>query len=70
MNQTEVKAALAAQEEHIKRERSCMGVVGLAHGFRRFGNPSNPKVVWSQCIVCNLTETNDDYEIKMQSNLI
>ena len=69
MNQDEVKAAITEQEEHIKRQSSCNGVVGQAHHFRPYGKrdktePRNRVSLWSQCTICGVTETARDYESK------
>lgn len=54
-------AAIAEQEEHIKRVTSCGGVVGVAHSFRTHGTPATPLLTWEQCIACGVTETSEDY---------
>lgn len=59
-----VPAALAAQEEHIKRSSSCRGQVGHSHAFRKHGRPGRPPEAWSECIVCGVTETAADYRAK------
>jgi hypothetical protein len=61
-----VKEAIASQEEHIKRQKSCQSVIGKAHSFRPHGNPKS-KSAWSECIVCGVTETVDDYATKTQA---
>lgn len=61
MNDIEVAAALAAQEEHIKRTLSCGGVVGRAHRYRPHGDPET-KAQFSACLGCGVTETAADYE--------
>lgn len=68
MNQDELKQAIAAQEEYIKREQSCRGEVGRAHAFRPFGKPTHRSHMWSQCIACDVTETGGDYEIKRKAS--
>lgn len=40
MSETEIKAAIAEQEDHIKRESSCKGQVGLPHAWRDFKGPA------------------------------
>lgn len=62
MDQDELRAAIAAQEEHIKRSTSCSGTVGRAHDFRPHGSPP---ATWSACVVCGLTETPQDYQVKI-----
>lgn len=69
MNQIEIEAAIAEQEEHVKRSRSCNGEIGRAHAFRPFGR-SGPtirasRMTWSACIVCGVTETSEDYARKI-----
>lgn len=56
-----VGAAIAEQEEHIKRVSSCSGVVGRSHAFRPHGVPARPEVVVSRCVVCEVTATTGDY---------
>lgn len=63
MSEDEVKAAIASQEEHIKRVSSCGGVVGKAHRFQYRG-PSD-RIPWRQCVHCDVTETKEDYELKL-----
>lgn len=64
MSQDEIKAAIASQEEYIKRSQSCGGVVGKAHRFQYRG-PAG-RIPWRECVGCGVTETKDDYERKMQ----
>lgn len=64
--QDEIKAAVAAHEEYIKRQRPCQGVIGVAHRYRPFGRPSGDGTIkdaatWSACIVCGVTETVWDF---------
>lgn len=64
MNQTDIVVALAAQEEHIRRSRSCGEVVGKSHAFRAHGNPLT-KAAFSACVVCGVTETAADWAIQI-----
>lgn len=66
MNQDEIKAAIAEQEEYLKRNKSCMGVVGRAHRFAPHATPSldgtlHGDALVSRCIACGVTETAQDY---------
>lgn len=68
--ETWVPAAIAAQEEHIKRWRSCMDTLGRAHTYRDFGVPSADGTIagaamYRACIVCGVTETREDYHIRL-----
>ncbi len=65
MNESEVKAAIASQEEYLKRERSCSGVLGKSHSWRRYGNPATRKP-YEACVVCDVTRTADDYAVKIE----
>lgn len=65
---TWIAEALAAQEEHIKRSRSCMGRVGRPHVFRDFGRPASagaPASRWRECAACGVTEASNDYAVKV-----
>lgn len=64
MEQQDVASAVAAQEEHIRRWKSCREIVGQAHIFRRFGRPIHPDATWSECVTCGVTETAEDYKVK------
>lgn len=74
MSQDEIKAALAEQEEHVKRSTSCQGVIGKSHAFRPHGTPvsreqyaaGRRRRLYSACVVCGVTETPRDYEAKQQ----
>jgi hypothetical protein len=66
-----VREAIAEQEEHLKRIRSCGGILGRSHAFRPHGRPgpdgSIPMVdVISRCIACGVTETPQDYRATAQ----
>ena len=56
-----VQAAIAEQEEHIKRVSSCMGTLGRSHAFRPHGRPGTAGVVM-RCVVCGVTGSREDYE--------
>jgi hypothetical protein len=59
-----VEAALRSQEEHIKRSRSCRGVVGASHGWSDFRNPRTGQD-FQACIVCDVTRSLEDYEERL-----
>lgn len=55
-----VAEAVAAQEEYLKRVRSCCGELGAGHAFRRFGRPGRQRAV-VRCVVCGVTQTREDF---------
>lgn len=57
-----VAEAIAEQEEHIRRVTSCSGQVGRSHAFRPHGDPADPRLVVSRCVVCGVTATRDDWQ--------
>ena len=59
-NQDEIKAALAEQEEHIRRSTSCRGAVGAPHDWTRrtVGGAD-----YTACGQCGVTRTHADYRI-------
>lgn len=59
MNQDEIKAAVAAQEEYIKRTSSCRGQVGLPHRWHTL--PAG----YQECKACGVTRTQEDYEQRL-----
>ncbi|MCA1841579.1 MAG: hypothetical protein LC792_00040 [Actinobacteria bacterium] len=60
MNQTEIKEAIAEQEEYVKRFRSCQQTMGQSH---RYDTPAGK--TWSRCTVCGVSETGQDYLRKL-----
>lgn len=67
-----VPEAIAQQEEYLKRRRGCNGVSLVSHAFRDFGKPGPDGTIanalmWRACIVCGVTETNEDYETKLKA---
>lgn len=54
-----VEDAISSQEEHIKRSKSCLGQLGLAHRFVEH-------VSWSECERCGVTESKTDYDRKLE----
>ena len=63
-------AAIAAQEEHLKRQRFCEGRQYVSHKFETFRPKGEATSVardsmWSACIVCGVTETPEDYQRKL-----
>ena len=63
MSEFEVPAAIAEQEEYIKRQKSCGEVLGKSHRFAPAaqGWPGS----WTECMVCGVTETPEDYARKL-----
>ena len=66
-----VAEAIASQEEHIRRVRSCTGInnshadasPGLSHSWDTFATaPGGPK--YQACWRCRVTRTREDYAIK------
>lgn len=71
MNQTEIKEAIAEQEEYLKRRRSCMDVLGRAHRFEAHGTPGpdgtiRANAMVSRCITCGVTETAEGYRASLE----
>lgn len=65
--ETWVREAIAQQEEHLKRSRSCTEILGRAHTYRDFGQPDPDGTIafthtWRECLVCGVTETDTDYQ--------
>lgn len=58
MSETEIAAAIAEQEEYIKRRRTCNDRPYTNHVFA-------PDRTWSACIHCGVTETAEDYHRKL-----
>lgn len=65
MNEAEVRAAIAQQEEHIKRNTSCNGVYLQSHSWDWFS--PKPGVRIEQCFRCKVTRTDEDYQKKIAS---
>lgn len=71
--ETWVREAVDQQEEYLKRIRPCGGGTGILsrdggtpHAFRTFGKKSadgtiHHSTTYQACIVCGVTETDDDY---------
>lgn len=71
MSEQEIKAAIAEQEEYLRRQRSCQGRLYAPHTFGSFRSQGQPGSVaasdiWSACIICGVTETPEDYRTKMR----
>jgi hypothetical protein len=66
MSEKEVAEAIASQEEHIKRTKSCQGVIGQAHHFRTFGGPTSANPTWQECFICHVTKSALDYQRKLR----
>jgi hypothetical protein len=57
MNQTEIKAAVLQQEDHLKLTRSCNDRIGTAHAFRDFDAPQEyTGENFRRCVVCGVPE--------------
>lgn len=54
--------AIQEQEEHIKRQASCDGHLGLAHQWDTFAD--TPGRFYQACWRCRVTKTAEDYRIK------
>lgn len=57
-----VREAIEAQEEHIKRSRSCRGQVGRTHRFTAADT-------WEACTNCGVTRTPADYDAMVRARL-
>ena len=63
-----IGAAIAQQEEHLRRIQSCTGgdypnaTVGMAHSWEAFS--LRPGVTIQQCWRCKVTKTDEDYQRK------
>lgn len=63
MNETEAAAAVAEQEDYLKRVRSCGGQLGMPHSWDTFSaGPGRSK--YRACWRCRATETRADYRAK------
>lgn len=66
--ETWVREAIAEQEEHIKRWRSCMDTLGRSHTYHTVTSPApsgraqEGEVTYRACAGCGVTETRDDYQ--------
>lgn len=73
MSQDEIKAAIAEQEEYLKRMRSCRGQLGLPHRFASFdvkgqrSEADDRPGAWRECIACGATQTDEDYHLMLTS---
>jgi hypothetical protein len=63
MNEREIAEAIAEQEEHIKRQTSCGGVIGRSHRWDRFA--AKPGMYYEACWRCRVTRTSEDHRIKL-----
>lgn len=71
MSEAETCAAIAAQEEHIKRVSACAELAG-PHAFRNFGRRRKDAGgtilgtdTWRECLGCGVTETPEDHTSKL-----
>lgn len=55
MNEDWVREAIASQEEHIKRSRSCRERIGEMHRYRTFGDMATGET-YQACVVCGVPE--------------
>lgn len=65
-----VPEAIAQQEEHVKRSKSCTGIngshpgVGLSHSWDLYSTaPGGPK--YEACWRCRVTKTDADYQTRL-----
>lgn len=74
--ETWVREAIAEQEAHIKRWRSCMDTLGRPHSYRDMTASPNPaapdedpipSVTYRACATCGVTETREDYQTQRQA---
>lgn len=59
--ETWVREAIAEQEEHIKRWRSCMDTLGRSHAYTTVTPDSEGLKAYRACRVCGVTQTREDY---------
>jgi hypothetical protein len=53
MTRAELAEAIAQQEEHILRNRSCLGQLGRPHRWERYGVPAT-RESYEACVVCQV----------------
>lgn len=73
MNQTEIEEAIAEQEEHIKRQASCCGVLGLPHQFHNFVEPNKNRQrndYYLACVRCSVTQSAKDFRVKIAAQAL
>lgn len=59
MSEKEIREAIAAQEEHIKRVTSCGGQLYTSHRWVA------GEGAWQECARCGVTKTPQDYDAKI-----
>lgn len=69
--QTWIAEAIAQQEEHLRRSRSCSGsptrtdpVVGMSHSWDRY-SPAPGHETYQACWRCRVTRTDEDWQRKV-----
>ena len=65
-----VPAAIAQQEEYLKRMAACGGVPYRVHSYREFGVPGPDHTIrrehfYDACIICGVTRTSADYQRRL-----
>lgn len=62
MSENEIAEAIAAQEEHIKRETSCLGRLYVSHRWVAGAG------AWQECERCGVTKSTRDYDAKLAAS--
>jgi hypothetical protein len=64
VKETEVAAAIAAQEEYIRRMRACPDQAPMGHEFApsAIHRAGEADFLISRCTLCGVTETREDYD--------
>lgn len=63
MSEKEIKDAIAAQEEHIKRVTSCQGRLYVSHQWQWGAGGGS----WEECVRCGVTKSPRDYDFKLRA---
>lgn len=63
MSEEGPEKAIAAQEEYLKRMRSCSGILGLSHSWERIAGEHG--VYYWACHKCGVTRSSKDYSRKL-----
>jgi hypothetical protein len=62
-----VREAIAQQEEHLARSRTCQGLDATGHSWDWFS--PRPGVRVEQCWRCRVTRTDDDYQALLRARM-